>query len=189
MEAMEQSTHHFLFSLQLQWRSGVNGLRKNSVRLAEVWMDEYSQYYYHPIGNDKGDWGDVSDRKKLREDLQSKSFKWYLDNIYPELFIPGDAVAHGEIRNLGYGGRTCLDSPTGKKHQKKAAGLYPCHRQGGNQVCFATISAALRPPQTPFKKHKKTVNRKPKDRTSLIRTPTSFPLYIHLAMWWHSLQL
>jgi len=50
----------------LQWRSGVNVLKKNSVRLAEVWMDEYSQYYYHRIGNDKGDWGDVSDRRKLR---------------------------------------------------------------------------------------------------------------------------
>lgn len=39
-----------------------------------------------------------------------------------------------QIRNLGVGGRTCLDSPARKKDLKKAVGLYPCHNQGGNQV-------------------------------------------------------
>lgn len=53
-------------SPSLQWRAGVNVLKKNSVRLAEVWMDDYSKYYYQRIGNEKGDFGDVSDRKKLR---------------------------------------------------------------------------------------------------------------------------
>lgn len=40
-----------------------------------------------------------------------------------------------QIRNLGAGGRTCLDSPARKKDLKKPVGLYPCHNQGGNQVC------------------------------------------------------
>ncbi|KAH8375324.1 hypothetical protein KR200_008834 [Drosophila serrata] len=136
--------HIFRKRSPYKWRSGVNVLRKNSVRLAEVWMDEYSQYYYHRIGNDKGDWGDVSDRKELRKNLNCKSFKWYLDNIYPELFIPGDSVAHGEIRNLGYGGRTCMDAPAGKKHQKKAVGTYPCHRQGGNQYWMLSKAGEIR---------------------------------------------
>lgn len=64
---------------------------------SQVWLDEYAKYYYQRIGGDKGDYGDITERKRLRENLGCKSFKWYLDNIYPELFIPGDAVASGEV--------------------------------------------------------------------------------------------
>ncbi|XP_037950362.1 putative polypeptide N-acetylgalactosaminyltransferase 9 [Teleopsis dalmanni] len=128
--------HIFRKRSPYKWRSGVNVLKKNSVRLAEVWLDDYAKYYYQRIGNDKGDFGDVSARKELRTRLGCKNFKWYLDTIYPELFIPGESVAYGEIRNLGYGGRTCLDSPARKKDLKKPVGLYPCHNQGGNQVCY-----------------------------------------------------
>lgn len=45
----------------------------------------------------QGDFGDITSRVKLREKLKCKPFKWYLDNIYPELFIPGESVAHGEV--------------------------------------------------------------------------------------------
>ena len=65
-------------------------------------MDDYSKYYYQRIGSDKGDFGDISQRLKLRDDLGCKSFQWYLETIFPELFIPGDAVAQGEVRILVY---------------------------------------------------------------------------------------
>ena len=67
--------------------------------MAEVWLDDYAKYYYQRIGNEKGDFGDISERVQLRKDLKCKSFKWYLDTVYPELFIPGEAMAHGEVRN------------------------------------------------------------------------------------------
>ena len=45
----------------------------------------------------QGEYGDVSARKELRKRLNCKSFDWYIKNIFPELFIPGDAVASGEV--------------------------------------------------------------------------------------------
>jgi len=50
----------------------------------------------------QGDYGDITSRKELRRKLKCKSFKWYLENIYPELFIPGDAVASGEVKKKTY---------------------------------------------------------------------------------------
>ncbi|XP_045476113.1 putative polypeptide N-acetylgalactosaminyltransferase 9 isoform X2 [Harmonia axyridis] len=136
--------HIFRKRSPYKWRSGVNVLRRNSVRLAEVWLDEYAKYYYQRIGNDKGDFGDVSSRRRLRSRLGCKSFKWFLDEIYPELFIPGEAVASGEIRNLGKGGKTCLDSPARRSDLHKPAGLYPCHRQGGNQFWMYSKAGEIR---------------------------------------------
>lgn len=49
----------------------------------------------------QGQYGDISSRKDLRRDLNCKSFKWYLASVYPELFIPGEAVAHGEVSQFG----------------------------------------------------------------------------------------
>uniref|UniRef100_A0A182Y1V6 Polypeptide N-acetylgalactosaminyltransferase n=1 Tax=Anopheles stephensi TaxID=30069 RepID=A0A182Y1V6_ANOST len=137
--------HIFRKRSPYKWRTGVNVIKRNSVRLAEVWMDEYAQYYYQRIGNDKGDYGDVTSRKRLREELGCKSFRWYLDNIYPELFVPGDAVASGEGK-LGAPdqhmfSRYWMLSKTGEIRRDEAcldyAGddvvLYPCHGSRGNQ--------------------------------------------------------
>jgi len=138
--------HIFRKRSPYKWRSGVNVLRRNSIRLAEVWLDDYKKYYYDRIGGDLGNYGDVSSRKKLREDLQCKSFKWYLDTIFPELFIPGDAVASGEIRNVrqGHGAEMCIDSPAKKGDMHKPVGVYPCHNQGGNQYWMLSKQGEIR---------------------------------------------
>lgn len=141
--------HIFRSRSPYKWRSGVNVLKKNSVRLAEVWMDEYKKYYYQRIGNDLGDFGNITERRQLRDSLKCHSFKWYIDNIYPELFVPGDAVASGEIRNLGnvHGDNSvkmCIDSPSHKSDMHKEVGLYPCHGQGGNQYWLLSKEGEIR---------------------------------------------
>ncbi|CAN7985646.1 unnamed protein product, partial [Ixodes hexagonus] len=136
--------HIFRKRSPYKWRSGVNVLRRNSVRLAEVWLDEYAKYYYQRIGHDLGDFGDVSPRKELRKQLKCRSFDWYVRTIYPELFVPGDALASGEVRNKGEGGHTCLDSPASRDNMHKAVGMYPCHGQGGNQYWMLSREGEIR---------------------------------------------
>ena len=55
-----------------KWKPGTNVLKKNSVRLAEVWLDEFKQIYYERINNNLGDFGNVSSRIELRTQLQCK---------------------------------------------------------------------------------------------------------------------
>ena len=42
--------------------------------------------------------GDVSERRELRKRLQCKSFRWYLENVYPESQMPLDYYFLGEVR-------------------------------------------------------------------------------------------
>ncbi|KAK6166748.1 hypothetical protein SNE40_023374 [Patella caerulea] len=68
-------------------------LHRNTARVANVWMDDYKKYFYqfNPQALSM-DIGNVSDRVALRKKLGCKSFKWYLDNIYPEQILPSDPL-------------------------------------------------------------------------------------------------
>ncbi|CAF1553477.1 unnamed protein product [Rotaria magnacalcarata] len=83
---------------------------RNSMRLAEVWMDDYKRLYYLHRRELLGkDFGDVEDRRAIRTRLNCHSFKWFLDNVFPEKFILDENVlAHGELRNPT--ARLCLDT-------------------------------------------------------------------------------
>ncbi|CAH8469651.1 unnamed protein product [Heterobilharzia americana] len=110
-----------------------NPLKRNLLRLAEVWLDDYKRFYHARIGFKTVDFGDVSDRKALRENLKCHSFQWYLNNVYPELFVPSKALASGDIENVA--SPQCLDASLPDKNSAKSVFIktWPCHKQGGNQ--------------------------------------------------------
>lgn len=103
----------------------------NAARVAEVWMDEWRDFYYamNP-GARNVDVGDVSERIKLRERLKCKSFRWYLENIYPESPMPLDYYYLGDVKNVET--HTCLD--TMGRRTGENVGISYCHGLGGNQV-------------------------------------------------------
>lgn len=137
--------HVFRSRSPYKWRTGVNVLRRNSVRLAEVWMDDYKRYYYDRIGHELGDYGDISERLELRQRLHCKPFSYFVKEIYPELFIPGQAIAYGEVRNEAEGHiKMCLDSSARKSDYHKPLGLYPCHGSGGNQYWLLSRDGEIR---------------------------------------------
>uniref|UniRef100_A0A8C6Q8K8 Polypeptide N-acetylgalactosaminyltransferase n=1 Tax=Nothobranchius furzeri TaxID=105023 RepID=A0A8C6Q8K8_NOTFU len=115
---------------------GTQVIARNQVRLAEVWMDEYKELFYRrnqqaaQIAKDVT-FGDISKRTDLRERLQCKNFSWYLNNVYPEVFMPDlNPVHFGSVKNVGRD--SCLDAGESNEGGKPLI-MYPCHGLGGNQ--------------------------------------------------------
>ncbi|KAL6484416.1 hypothetical protein MHYP_G00064610 [Metynnis hypsauchen] len=85
-------------------------VERNLARVAEVWLDEYKEVFYgygylHLLDKNMIDVGNLTAQIQLREKLKCKSFKWYLDNVYPELEAPV-VKAEGLVFNVGT--RKCL---------------------------------------------------------------------------------
>ncbi|XP_052003798.1 polypeptide N-acetylgalactosaminyltransferase 13 isoform X1 [Xyrauchen texanus] len=116
-------------------------INKNNRRLAEVWMDEFKDFFYIiSPGVVRMDYGDVSSRKALREALKCKPFSWYLENIYPDAQIPRRYYSLGEIRNVET--NQCVDNMGRKENEK--VGFFNCHGMGGNQVFSYTADKEIR---------------------------------------------
>lgn len=64
-------------------------VQRNKRRVIDVWTDEYRQYFYYTLaGLDRIEAGNLTERISLRQNLKCKSFKWYLENIFPEAPVP-----------------------------------------------------------------------------------------------------
>jgi len=114
-----------------------NVFARNTRRAAEVWMDDYKNFYYNAVPLAKNvPFGNIGSRLELRSRLQCKPFKWFLDNIYPDLEVPERRPA-GTIRQ----GELCLD--TLGRLADGAIGLYTCHNAGGNQEWLFTSEATI----------------------------------------------
>ncbi|KAJ0069577.1 hypothetical protein NL108_010396, partial [Boleophthalmus pectinirostris] len=112
-------------------------MKRNALRVAEVWMDEYKHnvnlVWNLPFENHGIDIGDVSERKKLREKLKCKPFKWYLENVYPKLDPWENLVAYGGMKNLD--ANMCIDQGPVPGHTPIA---FACYYYGPQHVFYRT---------------------------------------------------
>ncbi|XP_047452966.1 polypeptide N-acetylgalactosaminyltransferase 6 [Mugil cephalus] len=126
---------------------GTEVITRNQVRLAEVWMDDFKKVYYRRNRNaavmaKENNFGDISDRLKLKERLQCKNFTWFLNTVYPEIFIPDlNPEKYGALKNSG--SNTCLDVGDSNQGGKPVI-MYQCHNMGGNQYFEYTSHNELR---------------------------------------------
>ncbi|XP_067995298.1 polypeptide N-acetylgalactosaminyltransferase 5 isoform X1 [Melanerpes formicivorus] len=81
----------------------VRTVERNLARVAEVWLDEYKELFYghaYHLVLKHLDVGNLTQQIQLRKKLQCKSFRWYLENVYPDLDAPL-VKASGLLRNVG----------------------------------------------------------------------------------------
>eukprot|EP01071_Lankesteria_metandrocarpae_P009010 Lankesteria_metandrocarpae@DN5109_c0_g1_i1.p1 len=124
-------------------------IHRNKLRVAEVWMDEYkviSKMAIPPLPSSMS-LGSMEEQKATRDRLNCRSFKWYLENIYPELVVPDMANSHaGALQNDEIS--ACLDNLGNKEG---TMGAYPCHNSHGTQALLWDQHKKLRTASSDYK--------------------------------------
>lgn len=91
-------------------------------------MDEYKEHIFNRNFLDYStiDVGDVSEQRALRERLECKPFKWYMEHVAFDLLkyypVEEPSFAYGGIRNLGVD--LCID--TMGYDEPRPLGLFSC---------------------------------------------------------------
>ncbi|XP_053679206.1 putative polypeptide N-acetylgalactosaminyltransferase 9 [Anopheles nili] len=108
-------------------------VRANSIRLAEVWMDDYKGIIFDIYGIPRyfeEEFGSVAARKAVRQSANCQPFRYYLENAFPEMhnpMVPG--AFRGEMHNVALGNGTCLTY----RRQDNFLGMAPCNNRQQDQ--------------------------------------------------------
>ncbi|NWW71571.1 GALT6 acetylgalactosaminyltransferase, partial [Climacteris rufus] len=123
---------------------GTQVISRNQVRLAEVWMDDYKEIFYRrnqqasQMAREKT-FGDITERRRLRERLHCKNFTWYLQNVYPEMFVPDlTPTFYGAVSDGSQHGRSIPrtgNSKAGKRPKAGFGGFALNQQRGGTWCC------------------------------------------------------
>lgn len=78
-----------------KWTYEMDGktLLRNKARVAEVWLDDYKDNFYSSIGYRNIQYGDISERLKLKR-LQQRNFGWFIEKLQPELAFEKFKLKH-----------------------------------------------------------------------------------------------
>jgi len=112
----------------------------NTVRMAMVWMDKYIEFFYmnRPDLRNHPEVGDVTHRRMLREKLKCKNFDWYMNNIYPEKYVPTkNAKAYGRVASKS---GLCLDDLSQSADEPFNLGVYQCYRPDVTSSQFFSLT-------------------------------------------------
>ncbi|XP_046550438.1 polypeptide N-acetylgalactosaminyltransferase 1-like [Haliotis rubra] len=119
--------HVYRWVNPVKWKPGGLPVFTNAMRVAEVWLDDYKHLFYEGNVVPQGrDYGDVTDRKKLRESLNCHDFQWYIEHIYPECPIV-KVLNAGEIRSVSHQ-TLCVSAKS-----RDGTNFHPCHGNGRDQ--------------------------------------------------------